>query len=83
MNPQTGGILKDYIKIDPNARVSIEFRKTEVGTKAAPSVAIYSSRGPSTSYPFVLKPDVMVSGDLILAAWPSNRAMSALNSKLI
>lgn len=83
MKPKTGGIPKDYIKIDPKARVSIQFGKIEMGTKPAPSVAIYNSGGSSASCPFVLKLDVIVPEDLILASWPPNRAVSELNSKLI
>lgn len=83
MKPKIGGISKDYIKIDPKARVSIQFGKIEMGSKPTPSVAIYSSRGSSASCPFVLKLDVIVPEDLILVSWPPNRAVFELNSKLI
>lgn len=76
MKLKTGGIPKDYIKIDPEAKVSIPFGKIEMGTKPSPSVPIYSSRGSFASCPFVLKLDVIVLEDLILASWPPNRAIS-------
>ncbi|GAU33619.1 hypothetical protein TSUD_360000 [Trifolium subterraneum] len=50
------------------------------GVKAAPSVDSYSSRGPSYSCKFVLKPDITAPGTSILAAWPTNVPVFELNS---
>ncbi|KAK1578096.1 hypothetical protein Q3G72_027472 [Acer saccharum] len=79
MNSKNGEIIKGYIKnnsTEPKGR--IEFKKTNVGTKPAPTVTSYSSRGPSQSCPYVLKPDIMAPGDFILAAWPPNLSVAEL-----
>ncbi|XP_038885776.1 subtilisin-like protease SBT3 [Benincasa hispida] len=74
LSPYNGNIIKDYIKKSSDPKAEVNFHKTILGTKPAPSVARYSSRGPSMSCPFVLKPDIMAPGDAILASWPQNVA---------
>jgi len=72
INPQNGETLKAYIKSNSDAKASMSFKITALGIKPAPSVDRYSSRGPSNSCPFVLKPDITAPGSSILAAWPPN-----------
>ncbi|XP_027906737.1 subtilisin-like protease SBT1.9 [Vigna unguiculata] len=68
-----GEIVKAYIKSNnSSAKASMSFEMTVLDTKPAPSVDSYSSRGPSSSCPFVLKPDITAPGTSILAAWPQN-----------
>ncbi|WJX81377.1 hypothetical protein P8452_64266 [Trifolium repens] len=78
--PLNGEIIKAYIKSYYNSKhssiASMSFRKTGFGLRTAPSVDSYSSRGPSYSCPFVLKPDITAPGTSILAAWPSNVPVS-------
>ncbi|KAJ6954935.1 subtilisin-like protease SBT3 [Populus alba x Populus x berolinensis] len=62
-------------------QASVEFRKTNLGIKSAPSVTGYSSRGPSASCPSVMKPDIMTPGSLILASWPPNVVVGLNNSQ--
>ncbi|KAK6939617.1 Subtilisin-like protease, fibronectin type-III domain [Dillenia turbinata] len=53
MNFSNGQVIEDYVKNSASqSKASIEFRKTLLGTKPAPSVTSYSSRGPSPNCPF-------------------------------
>ncbi|KAK6160681.1 hypothetical protein DH2020_004062 [Rehmannia glutinosa] len=69
---EEGQKILDYVKSDNEPKASLKFQETLIGTKTFPKLATYSSRGPSQSCPYVLKPDIMAPGDLILASWPSN-----------
>ncbi|KAK2406735.1 subtilisin protease SBT3 [Trifolium repens] len=85
VDPINGEIVKAYIKSYYNSKNStsianMSFMKTGFGVKPAPSVDSYSSRGPSYSCPFVLKPDITAPGTSILAAWPTNVPVLELKS---
>ncbi|XP_062213838.1 subtilisin-like protease SBT3.18 [Phragmites australis] len=59
-----------YIRSSSKPTVHISPSKTVVGKTPAPVVAYFSSRGPSSVSPNILKPDVTAPGVNILAAWP-------------
>ncbi|XP_039779894.1 subtilisin-like protease SBT3.18 isoform X5 [Panicum virgatum] len=67
-----------YIRASRNAMVHISPSKTVVGKTPAPTVAYFSSRGPSSITPNILKPDVTAPGVNILAAWPPKSSPTVL-----
>jgi len=67
-----------YIRASRNATVHISPSKTVVGKTPAPTVAYFSSRGPSSITPNILKPDVTAPGVNILAAWPPKSSPTVL-----
>ncbi|VFQ95117.1 unnamed protein product [Cuscuta campestris] len=70
---KAGNLIREYInnnnsKTAPTA--AITFQGTVVGVKPAPVVGSFSSRGPNSVTPQILKPDIIAPGVNILAAWP-------------
>jgi subtilisin family serine protease len=61
--------LYDYMASTPAPVANISPSRTEVGVKHSPSIAAFSSRGPSGTLPYVLKPDVAAPGVDILASF--------------
>ncbi|KAF7047222.1 hypothetical protein CFC21_056169 [Triticum aestivum] len=69
--PYNDGVsLKDYSS-SPHLKAAVDFnRGTVLGTTPAPTVAYFSSRGPSQYFPAILKPDVLAPGVNILGGIP-------------
>ncbi|XP_068661902.1 subtilisin-like protease SBT3 [Aristolochia californica] len=82
INPSDGIKLIRYTKNSVTPKVSIKFLQTFLRTKPAPTVAPFSSRGPSERFPNVLKPDLIAPGAGILAAWASNLYTAKIGSSL-
>ncbi|WCJ35441.1 Subtilisin-like protease [Euphorbia peplus] len=80
---ETGQKLKRYINASTSPQVTIKFDRNSVSNIAAPSLAAYSSRGPSRIIPEVLKPDIAAPGTQILAAWPENSSVEFIKGKTI
>lgn len=64
-----GLLVFSYINSTRFPIASLSQAATEIGIKPAPVMASFSSRGPNTITPAVLKPDITVSGTNILAAY--------------
>lgn len=64
-----GSAIKKYIKSTSKPTASILFGGTVIGSPIAPEVTSFSSRGPSSASPGILKPDIIGPGQNILAAW--------------
>ncbi|MED6146868.1 hypothetical protein PIB30_038621 [Stylosanthes scabra] len=62
----------------PSLKVMMSPAKTVIGTKPAPVMASYSSRGPNKIQPSILKPDVIAPGVNILAAYSLGTSPSTL-----
>ncbi|XP_051123955.1 subtilisin-like protease SBT3 [Andrographis paniculata] len=82
ISPRDAAVLMEYVEKTKVPLGSITFQKTFVGTKPAPVVASYTSRGPSPSYPYVLKPDIMTPGSLVLASWIPNSPIASIGTNI-
>lgn len=77
---KTGNEIKKYLFSDPNPTATILFDGTKVGIQPAPVVSAFSSRGPSTVAPSILKPDMIAPGVNILAGWTGAAGPTGLSS---
>ncbi|XWS14722.1 hypothetical protein CRYUN_Cryun35bG0033100 [Craigia yunnanensis] len=70
--PSSGALIRKYaIGAAGEAEVKImRFVLTSFGTKPAPQVAEFSSKGPDPVNPNILKPDIIAPGVQVLAAFP-------------
>ncbi|KAK1383217.1 subtilisin-like protease SBT1.7 [Heracleum sosnowskyi] len=66
---KTGIIIKNYLFSESNPTATIIFQGTKVGIEPSPVVAAFSSRGPNSITPEILKPDIIAPGVNILAGW--------------
>ncbi|XP_074280851.1 subtilisin-like protease SBT3 [Silene latifolia] len=84
INSKHGKSIVNYAKKDKsNASGSMKFQQTFVGSTSAPAAAFYTSRGPSMSYPRVLKPDVIAPGTQVLAAFVPNAEAARIGNSIV
>ncbi|XVF70955.1 hypothetical protein PTKIN_Ptkin11bG0204000 [Pterospermum kingtungense] len=69
LNFTDGAAVFAYINSTKNPTAYISPVNTELGTKPAPFMASFSSRGPNAIEPSILKPDVTAPGVNIIAAY--------------
>ncbi|XP_077248388.1 subtilisin-like protease SBT3.9 [Tasmannia lanceolata] len=70
VNYEVGTEIVSYIRRTRSPIVKLGHPKTVIGKLTSPRVAYFSSRGPSSISPAVLKPDIAAPGVSILAAYP-------------
>ncbi|KAG9442891.1 hypothetical protein H6P81_018745 [Aristolochia fimbriata] len=73
---EIGTLILSYLEETRNPVIRFSHTKTSIGTSMSPEVAFFSSRGPSSLSPSILKPDVAAPGVNILAAWSQASALS-------
>ncbi|CAH8384154.1 unnamed protein product [Eruca vesicaria subsp. sativa] len=69
VDKQSGDEIRDYVLKESNPTAMITFEGTVINVKPSPVVAGFSSRGPNTITPEILKPDLIAPGVNIIAAW--------------
>ncbi|KAF7061053.1 hypothetical protein CFC21_067784 [Triticum aestivum] len=75
---RAGNAMRTYASSDPKPTANIVFAGTKVGIQPSPVVAAFSSRGPNTVTPGILKPDLIAPGVNILAAWSGSVGPSGI-----
>ncbi|ONK58830.1 uncharacterized protein A4U43_C08F180 [Asparagus officinalis] len=73
---ETGSSILTYVESTKDAVVKFGHTKTAIGAMFPPEVAYFSSRGPSSLSPYVLKPDIAAPGVNILASWSPASTLS-------
>ncbi|PWA96997.1 subtilase family protein [Artemisia annua] len=75
---KVGDEIREYLKAEAKPTTILSFGGTVLGVKPSPVVAAFSSRGPNTVTPEILKPDVIGPGVNILAGWSGASGPSGL-----
>ncbi|KAH7423960.1 hypothetical protein KP509_12G083100 [Ceratopteris richardii] len=65
----TGENIIAYLKLAKTPKARLLPPRTHLGVKPSPFIAAFSSQGPNSLTPFILKPDISAPGLNILAAW--------------
>ncbi|XP_050941570.1 subtilisin-like protease SBT5.4 [Cucumis melo] len=73
-----GQLVYQYINSTKIPMAYLTHPRTESGVKPAPIMASFSSRGPNSIDPSILKPDITAPGENILAAYSEDGSPSGL-----
>ncbi|KAK8939771.1 Subtilisin-like protease [Platanthera guangdongensis] len=71
--------LLSYLKLSRSPKATISRPITALGTKPAPIMAAFSSRGPNTVDPEILKPDITAPGVSVIASFTEATSPSDLD----
>ncbi|CAL9199498.1 unnamed protein product [Musa hybrid cultivar] len=82
VSDKDGASIISYATSKSNPTASISFGGAVLGA-SAPSVAFFSSRGPSLACPSIIKPDISGPGVNILAAWMDSEGTGESNYNII
>lgn len=69
INYRDGVLVFTYINSTKFAKASITHTSTRLGIKPSPFMAAFSSKGPNTVTPEILKPDITAPGVSVIAAY--------------
>lgn len=83
VSPADGAAIMEYIEKSPAPTATVRFGQTILGRSGAPSVSLYTSRGPPRSCASVLKPDLVAPGTMVLASWTPNSTVGVVVSKVV
>ncbi|CAL9133748.1 unnamed protein product [Musa acuminata var. zebrina] len=83
LNYVNGSSIEKYVNTSKEPVASITFKGTILGVSPSPTISFFSSRGPNSISPGILKPDVVGPGVNILAAWPFEVGPSPNNSATV
>ncbi|KAG5617365.1 hypothetical protein H5410_017189 [Solanum commersonii] len=76
-----GAQLLDYIRYSRNPQVKLSPTRTHIGKPVSTHIASFSSRGPNSVAPAILKPDIAAPGVNILAAVLLQKLRTNLNQE--
>ncbi|KAF1883021.1 hypothetical protein Lal_00003203 [Lupinus albus] len=69
LGKKSSDALRNYVFSNPKPTAKLAFGGTKLQVQPSPMVAGFSSRGPNTLTPKILKPDLIAPGLEILAGW--------------
>ncbi|KAH8498211.1 hypothetical protein H0E87_017224 [Populus deltoides] len=72
-----------YMEASRNPVVKFSFTETVIGQQISPEIAFFSSRGPSSFSPTVLKPDIAAPGVNILASWSPAASPAIIDNEIL